>query len=83
MRGDLENLGDLAGRKSRARMKSVYRRLLTIALIAVLALAAGYGIHQSRARAEAEKEKAEYRSTAVENRDHPLLRASDPEKETE
>lgn len=60
IRGDLENLGVLAGRKSRARMKKAYRRLLIITVIFLLAVSAGYGIHMKRARAEAERGKEEY-----------------------
>ena len=60
IRGDLEGLGDLAGRKGRARMKKAYRRLLIAAVIVALVLAAGYGVHMKRAREEAAREKEEY-----------------------
>ncbi len=60
LRGDLENLGDLAGQKGRARMKAVYRRFLVIAVIALLVIAVAVVLHQGKVREEAEKEKAEY-----------------------
>ncbi len=60
IRGDMGSLGKLAGQKSRARMKKTYRRLLIIAVIFALALAAGYAVHTKRAREEARREKEEY-----------------------
>ena len=60
MRGDLEDLGGLAGRQGRARVKAAYRRFLIAAVIAALLLAAGFALRQVKARREAEKERAEY-----------------------
>lgn len=60
MRGDLHQLGDLAGRKARTRVRTLYRRMLVVGAILLLLAAAGYGVHLHRARVQAAADRAEY-----------------------
>ena len=60
MRGDLHQLGDLAGRKARTRVRTLYKRLLVAGAILLLLAAVGYGVHLHRARVQAAADRAEF-----------------------